>query len=195
MADEFIVPNFLKGQSTKEIHRDMVEQIPDDIDMSEGGHPYNYTYPTAYQMAMFTQFRLTEAIKLIFPKFSEHYPDILAYHGNTRGIQRNAAIPATGELLITAEIGTKLPYKCQFSTMSINGLPAVLFETLEEIEFDEETKTVKIQAKEAGTSGNVKANTITLCTSNITGIKSITNPLPTSEGYDEEDIIHYQNRI
>ena len=70
---EFEIPDFLQGQSPEEIYSDMTEQMPSDIDISEGSHPYNYTFPTAYIVSRLVQFRLIEAIKMITPQFCQGY--------------------------------------------------------------------------------------------------------------------------
>ena len=44
---EFTKPSFLLNRSTNDNHAKMREIIPADIDMSEGGHAWNMTRPTA----------------------------------------------------------------------------------------------------------------------------------------------------
>ena len=83
---EFIVPDFIKNKSTKNIHKQMRDNLPPDIDCSEGSDVWNLTYPTAYEHAYFAQFCLLNSIKLIWPQFS--YGIYSDYHGEARGMSR-----------------------------------------------------------------------------------------------------------
>ena len=74
---EFKIPAFLENQSIDDIHLRMMENLPYDIDTSEGGHPWNLTYPPAYEKAFLVEYIMTESIKLIFPKFAENYAEIM----------------------------------------------------------------------------------------------------------------------
>lgn len=196
MAD-FELPSFLQGQEPETVHKEMIEQIPNDIDMSEGGHPYNYTYPTAYITSKLVQFHLAEAIKLITPQYCQGYDDIAAYHGNSRGLNRKEAISATGTIEVTAEAGTIIPYGSIFSTLSVNNVPAIEFKTTDaDITFEvEETKTINIEAVVPGTDGNVQANTIIVKANDITGISAVNNSQPTKNGMNEEDLDDFINRM
>lgn len=195
MAD-FPVPSFLENQSVDEIHKRMLQQLPEDIDKSEGGHPWNLTRPTAYEAAYMAEFVVMEAIRLIFPKFAEDYADIMVYHAEMRGLERKAATFATGEITISGQEGTEIPKGSAFSTASVNGEPAVEFTTTETVTIGAEgSVTVNVQAVEAGTVGNVPANTIILKANKITGITGVTNTEEISGGTEEEDIQSLQARI
>ena len=41
--DDFVVPSFLDNSSEEEIHKKMLDYLPDDIDKSEGGYVYDLT--------------------------------------------------------------------------------------------------------------------------------------------------------
>lgn len=193
---EFPIPSFLQNQSAEEIHERMQSLMPSDIDMSEGGHPFNMTFPTAYVASYFAEFIVTEAIKLIFPKYCEDYPDNMVDHAEMRGMARKAAVCASGEITITGEAGTEIPVGSQFSTASVNGEPAVEFVTTEAATIGESgTVTVAVEAVEAGTVGNVPANTIILKANQITGITGVTNEKEITGGTEEEDIEMLQERI
>ena len=45
------LPEFLQNTSVDEIHGEMLNSMPDDIDKSQGQHPYNYTRPTAMEIS------------------------------------------------------------------------------------------------------------------------------------------------
>lgn len=195
MAD-FPIPSFLENQSVDEIHKRMQTQLPHDIDKSEGGHPWNLTRPTAYAAAYMAEFVVAEAIKLIFPKYAEDYADIMEDHAEMRGIKRKEATYATGTITVTCEEGTKIPAGTPFSTASVNGEPAVEFVTTENIVIGPTgTDDIPIVAVEAGTVGNVPADTIILKANNISGILTVTNAEETKGGTEEESIESLQERI
>lgn len=195
MAD-FPIPSFLENQSVEEIHTRMLEQLPADIDKSEGGHPWNLTMPTAYAASYMAEFVVVEAIKLIFPKYAQDYADIMVNHAETRGLERKAAVHATGEITITGKAGTEIPSGSAFSTASVNGEPAVEFVTTATVIIaDSGSVAAEIRAVEAGTVGNVPADTITLKANKITGITSVTNTEETTGGTEEETIESLQSRI
>lgn len=193
---ELQLPSFLEDQGIDKLHKEMMTVLPEDIDKSEGGHPWNLSRPAAYLGAYFAQFVVPEAIKLIFPQFAEDYADIMDEHAKNRGLVRKAATAATGEITITGTEGTKIPAGSAFSTASVNGEPAIEFKTtaLAVIEASG-TVTVGIEATEAGVGGNVPAGTITLKANQITGISAVTNVNETSGGTEEETTESLQKRI
>ena len=193
---EFEIPDFLQGQSPEEIYSDMIEQMPADIDISEGSHPYNYTFPTAYIVSRLVQFRLIEAIKMITPQFCQGYDTIAAYHGETRGLVRKDAVAATGTISVNAKAGTVIPEGSIFSTVSVNDSSAVTFRTIEECTFETETTmNISIEAIIPGHSGNVSANTIIVKANDIAGINEVTNPTATDGGMDQESLSDFIDRI
>ena len=196
MAEELNMPTFLEGRDFDSIMEEMISDVPADIDMSEGSHPYNLLAPTARQEEYFAQFLLAEAIHLIFPKFCEGYPEYVDYHAEINGMSRKEATYAMGELSITGAPLTVIPEGTIFSTTSVNDVPSVEFQSVDEGVIGEDgTSVVKIQAVEPGTTGNVSENTIILQDSPIDGVESLTNPQATSGGIDEENDASLIERI
>ena len=99
MAEEFVLPEFLQtGTSAEEIHARMMDMLPDDIDKTEAGFPWDFTRPTAMIAAELLQFYLPEVIKLMFPQWSTgQYLDYLAAMAQT---ERKPANYATAVLKI-----------------------------------------------------------------------------------------------
>lgn len=183
---EFTTPSFLLNRSTNDNHAKMKEVLPADIDLSEGGHAWNMTRPTALIVAEICQFVLPEVIKLIFPQWS--YGEYLDYHANDRGLVRRKATAAVGQVTITGPAETIIPKGSLFSTASVNGAASVNYETLEEVQIPEsETVTVDVQCTQTGIIGNTGANTVVLVSSRLTGVKSVTNAEPLTGGTEEED--------
>lgn len=196
MADEFVMPEFLEDRTFENIMQDMVEDIPGDIDMSEGNHPYNLLAPTAKQEEYFALYIIAEAIKMIFPKYCQGYDSIVDLHAEVNGMTRKEASYATGVLTISGENGTEIPAGTAFSTASINDIPSVGFvSTADAVIGAEGTVDVPIQAEEAGIIGNVSANTIILQDSPITGVTGVTNAAATSGGVEGEDTDSLIERI
>lgn len=193
---EFPIPSFLLNQSVDEIHERMLQELPHDIDKSEGGHPWNLTRPTAYEAAYMAEFVVVEAIKILFPKYAENYSDIMDDHAEMRGMSRKAATHATGEIELTGTQGTEIPAGTSFSTASVNGEAAVEFVTTEDVVIGSSGKvTAKIKAVLAGTVGNVPAGTIILKANRLSGIKSVTNLEDITGGTEAESTEELQARI
>ena len=49
MSIEFKAPSFLNDQDAETIHKRMMEELPPDIDDTEGGFPWDFTKPTALE--------------------------------------------------------------------------------------------------------------------------------------------------
>lgn len=193
---EFKLPAFLENQSVDDIHGRMMDNLPDDIDTSEGSHPWNLTMPHAYEKAYMAEYIMAESIKLIFPQFAEDYAEIMEYHAEMRGLKRKPAEYATGEITITGVAGTEIPISSMFSTIGINDEPSVDFYTTQEAVIGEDgTVTVPIMAQQEGTIGNVPAGTIILNSSELDDITTVTNEKATSGGIEIETIESLQQRI
>lgn len=183
---EFTIPSFLTEHSAEEVHELMKAVLPGDLDLSEGGHAWNFTFPTALVAAEMCEFILPEVIKLAFPEWS--YGEFLDGHAKARGITRRAATAATGEVTVSGEVDTSIPAGSVFSTAAINEAPSVSYETLENAKIPESgSVTVKVQCTEPGISGNTTANTVVMVSSRITGVTAVTNAEPITGGTDEEE--------
>jgi uncharacterized phage protein gp47/JayE len=195
-VDEMVIPSFLQNQSFEENLAEMISVLPEDIDVSEGSHPYNLLAPTAYEKARIAEFVLVECIKLIFPQFCGEYDDYVDYHAQTCGITRKAAEKATGTVTVTGTAGTEIEDGTVFSTVSINGSPAIAFQSTESaIIGTDGTVDIPIEAVEAGASGNVSAATIILMETPLQGVTQIANAEATDGGLDEESSESLISRI
>ena len=191
---EFETPAFLQNKSTDEIHKTMLDALPADLDVSEGGHTWNLTRPTALVLAEMCEFVLPEVIKLIFPEWS--YGDFLGQHAKTRGITRRAATAAIGQITITGTAGAVIPAGSLFSTASVNGEPSVDYKTTAAATIPSGGSiTVDIQCTQSGIVGNTAANTIVLVGSRINGVSAVTNANATSGGTEEESDESLSERI
>ena len=195
MAEEFVLPEFLQtGTSAEEIHARMMDMLPDDIDKTEAGFPWDFTRPTAMIAAELLQFYLPEVIKLMFPQWSTgQYLDYLAAMAQT---ERKPANYATAVLKIIGEPGVTIGQGEVFATESENGVPSIEFATLESVEIGSAGKVeVTVQALTPGVDSNVNPGTIVLMSEPIKGITSVTNPKRASGGTAEESDDELRERI
>lgn len=185
MVDEFVLPDFLQDCDVDTLHNKMMEELPDDIDKTEGGFPWDFTRPTAIIASELLEFYIPETIKLMFPQWSSG--EFLDYLANMARISRKAPNFATATIEVEGEPGTLIEAGSVFSTRSTDSVEAIEFATMESCVLNENGKgSVVVQALIAGKESNVNANTITLLSVPIEGISSITNPQKASGGTKEE---------
>lgn len=186
LAEEWNMPEFL-NRDFEDIMEEMTAALPEDIDLSEGSHPYNLLAPTAMQEAYFTQYIMAEALKRIFPRFCEGYSEYVDYHAEVNGITRKAAAFAEAVLTITGTPGTAIPAGSVFSTAAVGEIPSVSFVSVKDAVIGETgTTEVPVKAAEAGSGGNVAAGTIILQDTPMDGISAVVNEQAAGGGTDEE---------
>lgn len=191
---DLTTPEFLQNKSTDDIHQQMIDALPADLDVSQGGHAWNLTRPTALIAAEICEFILPEVIKLIFPDYA--YGEYLDNHAKTRNIYRLQATAATGEITVTGQVGTVIPAGSLFSTESINDIPSVDYRTTEEAEIPESgTVTIPIECTQTGIIGNTQAGMISIVASRISGITGVINEEDVSGGTEVETDKSLQERV
>ncbi len=191
--DELTLPEFLANKSLEEIHNEMLSELPENIDKSQGQHAYNLTRPTAIVASELCQQTIPNAVRLIFPMWA--YGEWLDYHAGVRGISRRPATASSGKLMLTAAPGTEIPAGSEFSTASIDGQPAVTFRTTEHRRVDSGTVEAPVLCTQTGTTGNVIAHTVVFKLCKIGGIKAVDNPEPITGGTEIESDDSLRERI
>lgn len=192
--EDFVIPAFLQNHSADEIQEKMMAILPEDLDVSEGGHVWNFTRPTALTAAEIAEYLLPEVIRLIFPEWA--YGEYLDGHAKARSITRRAATAASGELTITGVKDTAIPAGSLFSTAAVNDEPSVDYETRSSVTIPEGGSVkVPIQCTQTGTIGNTIANTIVLVSGKLGGITAVTNEKAVTGGTEEEDDESLKARI
>lgn len=183
---DFPVPDFLDKLDIEALHASMLEQLPKDIDASEGGPVWDLTRPTAYITAEMAQYVLPWFLSQIWAQYAAG--PYLDMHAQRRAMARRQAVPAAGTLVVTGQPGFYIPPGAVFSTAGGNGVDPVEFLAAQGVELGEGPAEVPVEAAVPGSGGNVAANTILLTVSDrMAGVASVTNPLPTTGGYDQED--------
>lgn len=107
--------------------------------------------------------------------------DYLTLIAEDHGVTRKEATAAVGNVVVkgngTIPVGTLFQTESgiSFTTTTTTTTTAVKNEA-----------TIPVQCTEAGTVGNVGANTVTVIPMSIPGITSVTNPEPMTDGFDQE---------
>jgi len=192
---KFVPPSWLEKQDAETIHARMMAELPDDIDDTEGGFPWDFTKPTALEKAELLEYETMETIKLMHFMFA--YGIYLDYHAVAVGLKRKGASYATGTLTVTGSPGTVIAEGFLFAVPARGDIAAITFASLEEAIIDENGEAaIPVKATEAGKNGNVAAGSIVIMASTpISSIESITNPNATSGGTEEEDDEALRQRI
>lgn len=189
-------PEILDDMDEETIRARMLENLPGDIDKTEGGFASDFTFPAAIEKAD-AMIVLNEIIQIFFPEWA--YGEYLDMHARAAGLSRKSATAASGKLKVTGVEGTLIPKGFVFSTPATAVTSNVEYATLEDavIPGDSEERTVyiDIQCTENGPVGNVPANSVTLMASPIGGIADITNEDAITGGTDDETDGDLRQRI
>lgn len=189
-------PEILDDMDEETIRARMLENLPGDIDKTEGGFASDFTFPAAIEKAD-AMIVLNEIIQIFFPEWA--YGEYLDMHARAAGLSRKSATAASGKLKVTGVEGTLIPKGFVFSTPATAVTSNVEYATLEDavIPGDSEERTVyiDIQCTENGPVGNVPANSVTLMASPIGGIADITNEDAITGGTDDETDEDLRQRI
>jgi baseplate J-like protein len=190
----FQPPEWLGGMSSRSIQERMMQNLPLDIDKTEGGFVWDLTFPTALEKAELLQFHLIRMLHMMHHMWAEGR--WLDYHAHENGLVRKPKNKAYGTITITGQKRTAIPKGFVFSVPSDGGVPAIDFETLDAAVINENgVARIAIQALEGGTKSNVAADTIVIMRSPIKGIIKITNEEPLTGGVEEESDASLRERI
>lgn len=188
------LPECLQNSSFEEILGKMLGSMPDDIDKSQGQHPYNFAAPTAMIISEMCQQTLPQIIKLIWPMSA--FGVWLDYHAAARGMSRRPATAAAGSLCLTVKAGTAVPAGSEFSTASTDSQPSVVFRTTEAaFSANSGTITVPVECTQVGQGGNVIAQTVVLKITPLDGVTAVTNPEPITGGTEAEGDESLRSRL
>lgn len=186
------VPDFLK-EDTDTIHARMLSKAPSDISTMEGDFFWSITRPVAEEEYKHRQLMMA-FIKLVY--LGTSYDGYLDLIGAAIGVIRKDATKTKDTIKIKGVSGTVIQNGKIASTVSTEDNRSIEFQFLESKTIDD-TAIVEIQVEctEAGTVGNVKANTITILTTPINGVQSIGNDHDFISGTDVESNDDYKKRI
>lgn len=191
---EFKLPDWLNNGEASQIQQRMMEGLPPNIDSTPAGWPWNFTMPTALEIAELMQFRLPLTLRIMHPMWA--YGEFLDYHGNSVGLSRKQATGAVGEVAFKGIPGTYVPKGYTVAVPGVKDSPSIPFVTTAEVTLDQDGNgAAGVIADVAGASGNVPANTISIMVPPLSGIKMVTNNERTTGGAETEDEEAFRERI
>jgi len=186
------IPDSLQRLHT-DILAEMLSNISDDIDKTEGSFIYDSLAPVSIELAILYK-ELIEILKRAFVQSS--YDEYLDYLGEQFGVTRKREAKATGTVLFTGETNTVIPSGLLISTTGDSMSEPVEFITVEQAVIGASGQAyVKVEALNGGAKGNVPVNTINMICNYINGLSAVINETPTSGGADIENDDDYRERI
>lgn len=191
--EEFVAPDFIDGYDAEAIHARMMEALPEDIDGTPGGFPYDFTMPTAVEEAEMVQYHLVRTLMLMFPMWA--WGSWLDCHAASAGLERKEAGKAYGVLHVSGDPGTVIPAGTLFATESADSVARQYISTEKYTIGEDGAADVTVEAVEPGTASNVMAGMVTLAVSRVQGIMGVLNPEPMTGGTDAEDDESLRGRI
>lgn len=200
MADEntYTVPEDLDDMDVDVIHQRMLNDLPINIDKTEGGFAYDMTRPSAMEKS-YAMEAMNTVVQWIFPQYSTGW--VLDAHAKRAGLTRKAAVPATGVVHVVGAENVLIQKGFIFCTPATEIVSNVNYESIDSVtlEYDEDTEKyiadVQVVCTEGGLVGNTPADSITLMSNPVQGIESITNPLAFTDGAEEESDEDLRERI
>lgn len=189
---EFELPSAIQETSYEKILAEMLRNISERYDKTEGGFVFDMIAPSALEAAELVQFWLALGIKMNFHMFASGR--WLDYHASDCGLERKPATHATGEVQITTDGKVTFQKGFIFSVPSENGSAAIDFETTEAATING-TGSVKVQAVLAGVSGNVASESISIMKNPVNNVMRIGNSEATAGGVEAESDEDLRKRI
>ncbi|MBJ9991457.1 baseplate J/gp47 family protein [Paenibacillus sp. S28] len=180
------LPLFLQDQTEENIMSRMLARVPSDIDKSEGSFIWDAQAPVAFMLseaALWSQ----EVLRRGFA--STAFGEYLTLRTAERGVNRRAAVPATGIVKFVGQPGKKLAKGTLIGTPAdeITGESSIEYQTTADVTLDSNGEGLApITALVAGSQGNVPAGVIEVMLVPTSGIISVTNPAAVTGGADEE---------
>lgn len=191
---DFTPPDFIDDNSAEDIHERMMANLPEDIDDTPGGYPYDLTMPSAIEKSELIEYHLVRALMIAFPQYA--WDEWLDLHGQQVNIKRHEGQFSTGILKLEGEPGTEIEKGTVFLAPATDNSPAVEFSTDENCMIDEAgVALISITALEPGAASNVNAGAISIMDEPVDEITGIANPSATSGGTAEESDDDYYDRI
>lgn len=191
---EFRNPDFIKNNSTDEIHERMMNNLPADIDDMPGGFPWDFTRPAALEKDEFINYHLVRSMMIAFPEYA--WDEWLDLHGRQVHLTRHEPQKASGEVMVKGTPGTELLSGTIFCTPATDIGPSIEFYSLQDVVIGENGETIiKVEASEPGIESNVAANTIVLMAKPDKNITAVINPEPITGGTEREKDDEFYDRI
>lgn len=169
----------------------MINNIPSDIDSSEGSLIYDVISPTSAELNQ-AYINLDGALNMVFAQSAatNGYSAQLELRCGEFGVTRKAGTLATGQVTFTGIDTTVIKQGTVIQTPG--GLQ---YETIASATISAGIATVNIQSVNIGLNYNVPSNTIIQIPTAISGITGVINESPTVGGADNEADIALLQRL
>ena len=171
-----------RGQD--EILKELQENSSSSVSSFEGTFTYDSFAANSIEFAK-QEVEREQAYKAMFARTS--WGEYLEMRAEEHGIFRRQAVKAKGRVTVSGN-GT-VPQGSVFQTST--GITFYTTKAASITQFGD----IPVECSTAGTTGNVKAGTITVIPMSIPGISSVTNADATYDGFDEEDDATLYNRL
>ena len=183
---EYKTPDILADADSEDVMSRMVEDIPIDIDVSEGSVAYDLLHPTAEEIERLKQFDLDYLFQQIWPQFAEG--QALDYHGEARGLSRKPASPASGMLMVYGSSGAVIQTGDLFATEGVGYTESVSYESNGDYVIPDEGEIeISVTCTEAGTVGNCAPEKIVIAEDTDENVINCKNLAAFTNGTEEEE--------
>lgn len=173
-----------EAREQDEILTELQQNVGNDASSYEGTFTYDVLASNSIEFAK-QEVEREQAYKAMFARTS--WGEYLEMRAEEHGIFRRQAVKAKGTVTVSGN-GT-VPQGSVFQTAT-----GIAFYTTKAASITQ-AGNIPIECSAAGTTGNVKAGTITVIPMSIPGISSVTNADATYDGFDEEDDATLYNRL
>ena len=197
-SEEYVVPEDLDDMDVDVIHQRMMNDLPVNIDKTEGGFAYDMTRPSAIEKS-YAMEALNTVVQWIFPKYASGW--VLDEHAKRAGLTRHPAIPASGTIHVVGTEAAVIPKGFIFCTPATEIVSNVNYEAVDDyiLELNSDSgkyeADISVECTEGGEVGNTPAGSITIMSRPIQGIESITNPVGFTDGAEEESDEDLKERV
>jgi len=172
----------------EEIIRRISERLKIEANLLEGGFAQDIIGSVSYELANITETELNRIADKAFVTTAEG--EDLDRVGSDYGIERRQDDPAIVYLEITGD-------EFAIINQNVKAIYNNLVYTVQEYKKINSSGVALVKAKceTLGTIGNVPANTITQFLTTYAGLRTVTNPEPSYDGFNKEDDEIYRQRI
>jgi uncharacterized phage protein gp47/JayE len=187
-----IIPDYLSEQSEKSIRDRMFQNLPTDLDKTEGSYIWDALSPAAIELAQ-AAIWAQEVLRRGFAgtTFGPYLDLRCAEHG----VIRRSAVEAISKVKFIGTVGVIIPKGTRVATPADpnTNTPSLEFQTTSEITLVLDSNSgngtgyAGIKAVEPGSSGNVPGGSINVLVLPVSGVSSVINEAATTGGLDIEE--------
>lgn len=186
------IPDYLIEQTEKSIRDRMFQNLPSDLDKTEGSYIWDALSPAAIELAQ-AAIWAQEVLRRGFAGTS--FGPYLDLRCAEHGVIRRPAVEATGKVKFLGKVGSVIGKGTRVATPADanTNTPSLEFQTTSEVTLVLDSNSgngtgyAGIKAVEAGSAGNVPGGSINVLISPVSGVSSVINEAATTGGLDIEE--------